>query len=300
MDETQPLRSIGVSRRVPMLLSVVAGYVDSCTYLGLFGVFVAQLTGSLVLAGTEFVKSEPGAPEKLLAIPSFFFAGVAVSLLIHSMRERPRAALAWSLVVECVLLIGLFVSCLAGRPFHGLDAPGAIVGLLFGMAAMGAQSALVHLMMRGVGSTNVMTMNTTLLAISAAKILLGWIERDKADPSETPNADHAQARRELAALLPLWLGFLAGTVLGGIAYITVGLSCVLLAILPVASLALGYAQPRSRDRGFLSPPTCPTASPVTCRIGGPLHRPATLMRVRISRVWRTLRRRCGLSGRGIS
>src|ERR1700722_5638670 len=109
MSAPRPLRSIVVPRAIPMALSVVAGYVDSCTYLGLFGVFVAQLTGSLVVAGTEFVKSESGALEKLLAIPSFFFAGVAVTLLIHSMRESPRAALAWSLVFECLLLIGLAV-----------------------------------------------------------------------------------------------------------------------------------------------------------------------------------------------
>ena len=106
---------------------------------------------------------------------------------------------------------------------------------------MGAQSALVHLMMRGVASTNVMTTNTTLLAISAAELLLGWIERNKSSPSPTSNADCAGAQRELAALLPLWLGFLAGTALGAIAYVTFGLSCVLLAIVPVGGLALWYA-----------------------------------------------------------
>jgi uncharacterized membrane protein YoaK (UPF0700 family) len=236
-----------VPRTIPVVLSVVAGYVDSCTYLGLFGVFVAQLTGSLVFAGTAFVKSEPGAPEKLLTIPLFFFAGVAVSLLIHSMRERPRAALTWSLALECILLIGLSVSCLVGMPFSEIDTPGAIAALLFGIAAMGAQSALVHLLMRRVASTNVMTMNTTLLAINTAEMLLGWIKCNKADPSETSNADYAQARRELAALVPLWLGFLAGTLLGAIAYFTVGLPCVLFAILPVGSLALWCAQPGSRS-----------------------------------------------------
>jgi uncharacterized membrane protein YoaK (UPF0700 family) len=242
MSETQPPRSIVVPRPVPVLLSVVAGYVDSCTYLGLFGVFVAQLTGSLVLAGTEFAKSEPSALEKLLAIPSFFFAGVAVSLLTHSMRGRPRAALAWSLMVECILLIGLFASCLAGMPFRGLETPGAIVAVLFGMAAMGAQSALVRLLMRGVASTNVMTTNTTLIAINAAELLHGWIQRNTADPSKTSNADCVQARREIAALLPIWLGFLVGTVLGAFAYITMGLSCVVLPILPIGGLALWYGR----------------------------------------------------------
>jgi uncharacterized membrane protein YoaK (UPF0700 family) len=71
MKSVQSLRSISVPRPIPVLLSFVAGYVDSCTYLGLFGAFVAQVTGSFVLAGSLFVKSEPGALAKLLAIPFF-------------------------------------------------------------------------------------------------------------------------------------------------------------------------------------------------------------------------------------
>jgi uncharacterized membrane protein YoaK (UPF0700 family) len=240
MKSVQSLKSIAVPRPIPVLLSFVAGYVDSCTYLGLFGVFVAQATGSFVLAGTLFVKSEPGALAKLFAIPSFFFAGMAVTVLVHSMRGRPRATLAWSLVVECLLLIGFLVSSWTGAPFRGPDTPGAIIALLFGMAAMGVQSALVRLLMRGVASTNVMTTNTTLLAINAAEILLGWIERRKAGSTGSLNLNYAQAHNEFAALLPLGLGFFVGTALGAIAYISVGLPCVLLAIFPVGSLALWY------------------------------------------------------------
>ena len=54
------------------------------------------------------------------------------------------------------------------------------------------------------------------------------------------NADYTQARREFAVLLPLGLGFLAGTALGAVAYITIGLLCVLLAVLPVGSMAAWY------------------------------------------------------------
>jgi len=222
------------------VLSAVAGYVDSCTYLGLFGVFVAQATGSFVIAGTLFVKSEPGALAKLLAIPCFFFAGMALTVLVRSMRGRPRATLAWSLVVECLLLIGFMVSSWAGVPFKGPDTPGAIIALLFGMAAMGVQSAMVRLLMRGIGSTNVMTTNTTLLAINSAEILLGWIERRKVGSTGSSNPSYAQAHNEFAALLPLGLGFFVGGALGAIAYINVGLPCVLFAIFPVGSLALWY------------------------------------------------------------
>jgi hypothetical protein len=37
------------------------------------------VTGSFVLAGALFVKIEPGALAKLLAIPFFFLAGMAVT-----------------------------------------------------------------------------------------------------------------------------------------------------------------------------------------------------------------------------
>jgi uncharacterized membrane protein YoaK (UPF0700 family) len=69
MSDVRARSAIAVPGPIPVVLSFVAGYVDSCTYLGLFGVFVAQVTGSFVLAGTQFVKSEPGALAKLLAIP---------------------------------------------------------------------------------------------------------------------------------------------------------------------------------------------------------------------------------------
>jgi uncharacterized membrane protein YoaK (UPF0700 family) len=75
-----------------------------------------------------------------------------------------------------------------------------------------------------------------MLAIDATEWLLGWFDR-----SETSKA--AQAGREFVAVLPLWLGFFAGTAIAAIAYITIGLPCVVLAILPVGGLALWYARP---------------------------------------------------------
>ena len=105
---------------------------------------------------------------------------------------------------------------------------------------MGAHSALVRLLMRSVASTNVMTTNTTVLAINAAETLLGWIERRKSGRSASPDADYARARRELAALIPLGLGCLGGTAFGAIAYVMVGLPCVIVAILAVGVLAVWY------------------------------------------------------------
>ena len=62
---------------MPVLLSFVAGYVDSYTYLGLFGLFAAQVTGSFVIAGAEFVTRDFGIAGKLLAIVAFLIAAAA-------------------------------------------------------------------------------------------------------------------------------------------------------------------------------------------------------------------------------
>jgi uncharacterized membrane protein YoaK (UPF0700 family) len=49
---------------MPVLLSLVAGYLDSYTYLRLFGLFAAQV----IIAGAEFVTSDFGIAGKLIAI----------------------------------------------------------------------------------------------------------------------------------------------------------------------------------------------------------------------------------------
>src|SRR5215510_14125171 len=80
-------------RAVPILLAAVAGFVDACTFLGLFGFFVAQVTGS------------PGALA-LLAVPLFFAGGVAATLAAIAGQAVARSALAAALALETVLLIG--------------------------------------------------------------------------------------------------------------------------------------------------------------------------------------------------
>jgi hypothetical protein len=59
-----------------------------------------------------------------------------------------------------------------------------------------------------------MTTNTTMLAVNSAEILLGCIEHRKGGPIGDLNSDYTHARREFASLVPMGLGFLAGTALG--------------------------------------------------------------------------------------
>ncbi len=201
--------------RMPALLSFLAGYVDSCTFLALFGLFVAQVTGSFVLAGTLFVTHHHGVVIKIMAIPAFFLAGVATTVIVRRL-ARGRAALPATLGLEAALLAGLLACWLRAGPFTDPDAPAAVLASLFGLLAMGMQSALVRLL--GYPSTNVMT-----------------TRRSPADARIA--AEYAGVRDRLAVLGPIVLGFLAGTIAGAVAYVGLDLWCVLVAVVATAGLA---------------------------------------------------------------
>src|SRR4029077_2533782 len=104
MTDVTQQRAAPLPKTVPMLLSFVAGYVDSYTYLALFGLFAAQVTGSFVIAGAELVRHDAGVAGKLLAIVAFVAAAAITAALITLARDRRRAPMAWMLALEAVLL----------------------------------------------------------------------------------------------------------------------------------------------------------------------------------------------------
>src|ERR1700756_2827698 len=116
MDEVVVPRPQAVPFGVPPLLSFTAGFVDSCTVLALFGLFVAQVTGSFVLAAGAFVTHEQGAVTKVLAIPVFLLAAVATTALAVTVERRGRPALAWCLGLESAALTAFLIAVAVGAP----------------------------------------------------------------------------------------------------------------------------------------------------------------------------------------
>src|SRR5215475_7718896 len=104
MSEITQQRELPVPKTVPMLLSFVAGYLDSYTYLSLFGLFAAQVTGSFVMAGAEFVTSDFGIAGKLIAIAAFVTAAAMTAALCIAARDAHRGLLPWMLGLEALLL----------------------------------------------------------------------------------------------------------------------------------------------------------------------------------------------------
>ncbi len=225
-------------RAVPILLAGVAGFVDAFTFLGLFGFFVAQVTGSYVLAGAHPVAGSPGAIV-LLAVPVFFAGGVAATLAAIAGQAVAGRALAAALALETLLLIGFIATFAAASPFGALQAGAAVTASMFGLAAMGVQSALVRLLMSGVASTNVMTTNTSQIAIDATQLIWSWL-CGGAGSTESIRAREV-CRRRLYGGLPLPFAFLAGTLVGAVAFGTAGYAVLAAPVITVGGLTLWAA-----------------------------------------------------------
>jgi len=101
---------------------------------------------------------------------------------------------------------------------------------------MGVQSALVRLLMRGAASTNVMTTNTSQIAIDATQ--LAWARLRANDESPEIAHQHEVCRQRLRGGVPLPLGFLAGTLVGAVAFASVGYLALVAPVIVVGGLTL--------------------------------------------------------------
>ena len=227
-----------VPQSMPILLSFVAGYVDSYTYLALFGLFAAQVTGSFVIAGAELVTHDHGITGKLLAIISFVVAAAATAGLIAWARQRDCAALPWMLGLEAALLAMFVAIVLFGPPINGATDWHGIASGIFAAMAMGAQSVLVRLLMKGIPQTNVMTGNMTQLGIETTDLILAWRRYASAPGDGGLAREFAEVKRRLWIVSSVALGFLVGAAAGAMAWAVIGVRGALLAVGIVAALAL--------------------------------------------------------------
>jgi uncharacterized membrane protein YoaK (UPF0700 family) len=230
---------------IPSLLSFVAGYVDGAIFLALFGVYVAQLTGSFVIAGAEIVSHDETVIIRVVGIPVFLGAAALSTVVSTLAYRRGHFPLVYALGLESVLLVAMLIVALAGGPFSDANAPVALLTSILGLSAMGTQSALVRLLMKGVGSTNVMTTNTTVVAIDVTEMLIAWHDRWKNPTDAAARQQFDAARRRFALLWPLGVGFFLGTLAGALACHATGLGCLIVAIAIVLATT-GWASRRGR------------------------------------------------------
>jgi uncharacterized membrane protein YoaK (UPF0700 family) len=215
-----------LERRLPALLSVIAGMVDVTGFLSL-GLFTAHVTGNLVVIAALVVRGGPPKIAQVLAVPVFIAAVAAVRQIARSSDRRGPALVRPLLLVQFLLLTCVLAFSVINESAvnpHGLMA-GFIA--MIAVSAMACQFALLRLAVPGAPSTAVMTGNLTSSVLS----LLDVLSRNQ------PLMEGASERWKKT--LSLVVGFFTGCVAGAAAVSFLGAwAWSLPAVLAAAAVAL--------------------------------------------------------------
>lgn len=185
-----------------ILLSILAGWVDTAGFVSLDGLFTAHVTGNLVVAGAMLAgHSSQGIGARLGVIPAFC---LSVMLTTWAVRRGGFSAQRL-LAIQASLLLCFAATGLAypGHPFE--------IGAL-GVFAMGIQNTLMRTSFSSLPASTVMTGNVTQFLI------------DLTMRKSLSDADKMRMRRTGYTLL----SFLAGAALGAFGIWRAGFASLLL------------------------------------------------------------------------
>ena len=217
----------GRALAVALGLSFTAGFVDTCGFIALFGLFTAHVTGNIVVIGSDLVDRSHGIVTKLLALPTFVLVVAATRLLVAWHQAKGRDAVKALLAVQAVLLAGFMAAGIAISPPQSPDAlPVMLTGLL-GVAAMAVQNAKSRLLLSAYTPTTVMTGNLTQLVIDGVDLL-------RPLPAEL----RAVAKARIAKVAPVALGFVTGAITAALLYTAFGFACLAIPVAVLVALAV--------------------------------------------------------------
>jgi uncharacterized membrane protein YoaK (UPF0700 family) len=191
------------TKLLTFVLSVIAGSVDVIGFLGLGTLFIAHITGNLVILAARSAAGEHAPAAHLLSVPTFIIALVAVRFLAARLDRTGIATLRPLLLLQFLLLSGFFAICIGVGSVADPNAAIMIVAAMLGVSAMAVQNALVQISLKDAPTTAVMTTNLTRFVMDIGEVWLG------ADPGGRARAA-ARARRTGIAMI----GFVVGAGLG--------------------------------------------------------------------------------------
>jgi uncharacterized membrane protein YoaK (UPF0700 family) len=194
-----------LEKRLPPLLSVIAGMVDLTGFFTLGHVFTAHVTGNLVVAAAAAVHAAPFNTAQALAIPVFMVALAFVWLIAEASHRHGESLGRLLLVVQFLLLAAVLIFTVITRPSIDPGGFAAGIAVMIAVSAMACQYALLRLALPRVVSTAVMTGNLTNATLSLMGLL--W-------KSHSPSRADAERLKESLRLL---VGFLVGCVVAAVA-----------------------------------------------------------------------------------
>jgi uncharacterized membrane protein YoaK (UPF0700 family) len=192
-------------------LAFIAGFLEACGLIALFGLFIGHITANIAVLGMAIATPVPGSVPRLLALP-FFMAVVALTRVgVHPLRVRGYDTARLIMALELVLLLAFVAAGLHYGPFTDSRAWSALLTAALGVATLAVQNTGMRLIWRTRPSTTVMTLNLTQLVLDGVVIL-----------REPREATAEEARDRLALVAPTLGGFLVGAAAGGLGYLIAG------------------------------------------------------------------------------
>jgi uncharacterized membrane protein YoaK (UPF0700 family) len=222
------------TKLLTFVLSVTAGSVDVIGFLGLGTLFIAHITGNLVILAARYAAGEHASAAHLLSVPVFMIALMAARILAASLERSGIATLRPLLLLQFLLLSVFLAICIGVGSVADPNAAIMIVAAMLGVSAMAVQNALVQISLKDAPSTAVMTTNLTRLVLDLGEV---WLARDPGGRAKAV----ARARRTGVAIA----GFAVGSCLGAWCQANVGLwSLVVPTGLALAAIAITFRSDR--------------------------------------------------------
>src|ERR1700746_275303 len=94
------------TRLLPFVLSVIAGSVDVIGFLGLGTLFIAHITGNLVILAARTAAGEHASAAHLLSVPVFIIALMAARILAATLDRFAVATLRPLLLLQFLFFAG--------------------------------------------------------------------------------------------------------------------------------------------------------------------------------------------------
>ncbi|KVO25745.1 YoaK family protein [Burkholderia ubonensis] len=215
------------------ILAAVAGFVDTLSFVALFGLFTAHVTGNFVLIGAGIAGFGQGILMKLSVFPAFVCGVVASNLIARSLSARPAWQGARALhAVQAVLLLGFCAAGVWATPITQPDSLPALLAGIVGTFAMGVQNAHPRVIPRAGVPNTVMTGNVTQAILDVVDLL----------SAGTADSVHTTARARFGKMLPAIVAFAFGAASGALGFRHAGFWALLAPVCALAVLALGAAQ----------------------------------------------------------
>jgi uncharacterized membrane protein YoaK (UPF0700 family) len=194
-----------------VILSFVAGYADTSTFVGADGLFSAHITGNFVVFAYDILTNQTAASwTKLIAFPVFILAVFIATLIISQINDDKKAVNRLIIMEGCLLIIAGLTAWFLRYENTGSFLKNLIP--MFVVFALGLQNASGrYLAKEFLAPTTVMTGNVTQFVID----LTGYLKNK--DPEKQYN------KLKITGALYVILSFLTGCIIGGFVTKTIGL-----------------------------------------------------------------------------